>query len=482
MKVYITGIESASGSVGGIGLARAIRHAYPHAQLVGVSYAQLGTRIQWPDFDEQWDAGHWRALDFADHQREIEERLAAGAWWISGLPHETQWLAQVFPDHERVLVPPLSALEHSQLPTMPLARELGLSVPASILATASDWDLNTFGRRHGWRVWLRTPDGSSKLIRNWQAFHQARLAFGENGFSDALFLQEHIEGTPEALAFAAYRGELLGCTLCMVEDTANPGEWRASRIEETPAPLVDSLAQTLKALRWTGGGALSLMRDSAERRWALEWRAGFPSWIFGAALAGRNLPAQLLERATGEVAIPQHEVAQEFVRVEIEVPLLRSGDTQPHAPRPVTEGDAAQWRMSATPITSPGAVSAAAPQIPDDIVADVASATCDLKETPAWLFLPGAARGAFLQAADLMRRYSSPQLRVQVAYSVKTNPERRLLELAHASGLLAETISQAEAQKAMACGFPAGRIILNGPAKQWPASHSHAGAVACGIL
>ncbi len=29
-----------------------------------------------------------------------------------------------------------------------------------------------------------------------------------------------------------------------------------------------------------------------------------------------------------------------------------------------------------------------------------------------------------------MRRYSSPELQVQVAYSVKTNPERRLLELA----------------------------------------------------
>ena len=135
--------------------------------------------------------------------------------------------------------------------------------------------------------------GPSQQIRNWQAFHQARLAFGENGFSDALFLQEHIEGTPEALAFAAYRGELLGCTLCTVEETANPGERWASRIEEAPAPLVESLAQTLKALRWTGGGALSLMRDSAERRWALGWRAGFPSVDIRRRAGGAESPSAI---------------------------------------------------------------------------------------------------------------------------------------------------------------------------------------------
>jgi diaminopimelate decarboxylase len=109
------------------------------------------------------------------------------------------------------------------------------------------------------------------------------------------------------------------------------------------------------------------------------------------------------------------------------------------------------------------------PHIPDEIVADVASAAPTLDQTPAWIFLPSAARSAFAQAEELMQRFSTPDLQVRVAYSMKTNPDRRLLDLACASGFLAETISQAEVKKAMASGFAAGRIILNGPAKRWRA-------------
>ncbi len=69
--------------------------------------------------------------------------------------------SHVAPGHERVLSPLVQALEHSQAPTM-LAKEVGLSTPASLLVTASDWDLNTFGRRHGWRVWLCSTDGPTQ--------------------------------------------------------------------------------------------------------------------------------------------------------------------------------------------------------------------------------------------------------------------------------------------------------------------------------
>ncbi len=58
------------------------------------------------------------------------------------------------------------------------------------------------------------------------------------------------------------------------------------------------------------GRVLSLMRDARSVAGRLNGEQAFPAWIFGAALAGRNLPAQLLERVTGEGAIPQHEVAK----------------------------------------------------------------------------------------------------------------------------------------------------------------------------
>lgn len=485
MKVFISGLESGSNSASGIGLARAIRRAYPNVRLVGVSYAQAGVQIQWPDFDEQWNVGPWHTVDFADHQRKIEERLADGAWWISGIPSEVRWLAQTSANHGHVLVPPMLTLESIRLPAIPLATDLGASVPASILATASDWNLNTFGRRHGWRVWLRPQDHPGQRIHSWHEFQQARREFGENTCSDAAFLQEHIEGTPESLAFAAHNGELLSCALYVSKKPTSNGEWAVSRIEEVPAPFVASLAQTLAMVQWTGGGTLSLMRDHAGRRWVLGWQAAFPNWIFGAALAGINLPAQLLERATGESAIPLPKATQEFARVVIEMPLHRTEGTQSIGPRSATERDSAPQQQASTISARSDNVNTVTPQISDTIAAEVHSAAFEINETPAWLFLPGAAREAFIQAKDLMRRFSTPEIQVQVAYSVKTNPDRRLLELARASGLLAETISQSEVKKALACGIPAERIIMNGPAKRWPApdvTQEPLGAVFCDSL
>src|SRR5690348_8273990 len=228
MRVYITGLENDSKSASGVGLAQAIRSAYPHAQLVGVNYAPWGTQVQWPDFDEQWDVGPWESLDCTEHQRQIEERLDDDAWWLSTMPREIEWLAHSLAGHERILSPPVQALERIHVPATLLAEELGLSAPASLPVLASDWDLNTFGRRHGWRIWLRSPDGARQQIHSWQAFQKAWSDPGSRAFADSLFLQEHIEGTPESLAFAAYQGELLDCALCIVEETTRGGEWWAS--------------------------------------------------------------------------------------------------------------------------------------------------------------------------------------------------------------------------------------------------------------
>lgn len=469
LKVYITGLEGDARDANGIGNARAIRQAYPHARLVGVSYAPQGQRIEWPDIDEWWDVGPWHAVNLTEHQRAITERLAKGASWISGRTEEAQWLAQVLEGHERVLAPPMAAIEAIRLPAMMLANNMGLSIPASISAANTDWDLNTFGRRHGWRVWLRASDGWGQLIPSWQALHQARIAIGGSAYSDAYFLQQHVEGTTESLAFAAYQGDLLVCVLCV---EATNGVRSASRIDVAPSSLANALAEALRSLRWTGGGALSLIRDSTERRWVIGAQGSFPAWIYGAALAGHNLPARLIERATGETPTPQPRTSKAFARIMIEIPLHEAEDPQSRGAYAPPEDDATAQRETA-PVLAPSVVpDAAVPQIPNEIVVDVTSAASRLDETPAWLFLPEATNRAFQRADELMRRSSTPTLRVRVAYSVKTNPDPRLLERARASGLLAETISQAEVKKALACGFPPGEIILNGPAKRWPAPAS----------
>jgi diaminopimelate decarboxylase len=468
VKVYISGLCAEPVGVAGIGLARAIRSAYPHARLIVVSYASQRTIAQWPDCDETWVVGPPQQVDLETHRRDLRERLEANAWWISGLSWEPEWLRHVLPGHKRLLAAPASALEQVRLPAIAAAAELGLSVPGAISAAATDWELNSFGRRHGWQVWLRMVPSAghmvrSHIIQSWQAFHQSRMRLGASAFSGDYFLQEHIEGTHEAIAFCALDGELLGSAL-LERPVAAAGELVAERVTQVPAPLVASLAAALRRLQWTGGGEMRLIRDRLGRRWVIDWRASFPAWSFGATLAGHNLPARLLERVTGVPATLPAEVSERFARVVIEVPVRQ--DAMPSADLSMPTEEAPQ---RSRPLAVPALPGAAVPQISPMLMADVARAAREVARTPGWLFLPTMAGETFAGAAQLMGRFSTPDLQVRIAYSVKTNPDQRLIELARVSGLLAETISQAEVRKAAACGFAMGRIILNGPAKRWPA-------------
>lgn len=58
--------------------------------------------------------------------------------------------------------------------------------------------------------------------------------------------------------------------------------------------------------------------------------------------------------------------------------------------------------------------------------------------------------------------------RVRFAYSVKTNPEPRMLREALALGMDMEAITQAEAELTVREGGSPDRLVLNGPGKWWP--------------
>lgn len=99
--------------------------------------------------------------------------------------------------------------------------------------------------------------------------------------------------------------------------------------------------------------------------------------------------------------------------------------------------------------------------------------------TPERVLLPQVLRdriGAFQAiAADLSARTG---LRATMAYSVKTNTDKRILELIAAGGFDAEVISQPELVRAARCGFAPARTILNGPGKWWRS----AGAIVVGTV
>jgi diaminopimelate decarboxylase len=59
-------------------------------------------------------------------------------------------------------------------------------------------------------------------------------------------------------------------------------------------------------------------------------------------------------------------------------------------------------------------------------------------------------------------------VKVSNGYSIKTNPDERLIRRARDAGFLAEAISLAEVRKALELGFDPQQVVLNGPGKWWP--------------
>jgi diaminopimelate decarboxylase len=89
-------------------------------------------------------------------------------------------------------------------------------------------------------------------------------------------------------------------------------------------------------------------------------------------------------------------------------------------------------------------------------------------ETPQFLYLKSTAEGLFQRASERSQRLSSNEVQVVSGYSIKTNPDERLIRLALHHGFMAEAISLLEVRKALEIGFRPDQVILNGPGKWWP--------------
>jgi diaminopimelate decarboxylase len=107
-------------------------------------------------------------------------------------------------------------------------------------------------------------------------------------------------------------------------------------------------------------------------------------------------------------------------------------------------------------------------ELPDTMVRDIAAHDFETIETPQYIYLNKTASGLFEWAADRARRLSSNDVEVISGYSIKTNPDRRLISLALEHDFYAEAISLSEVQTALEVGFRPDQVILNGPGKWWP--------------
>jgi diaminopimelate decarboxylase len=500
MKIYLSGLYCGTNPQPGVGMTRSLRAAYPDATLIGVEYSTRCSGIHWTDLDDVWLQRPWEELDLDAYRDAVARVLESGGLWISGFDLEIMWLATVFPNgHENLLTPPPTALRRISKPIVEATRHLPISIPPFISTENSDWDLHAFCRQHDWKLWLKGPYYEAIRAHSWEVVETYRTLLARAWSTEKLFLQTHVTGYEESICFGAYQGELTGAVYMRKKELTEEGKTWAGEISDVPEEFIAPLQEMVKELNWSGGAELEMVRDTAGKLWLLECNPRFPAWIHGSTIAGTNLPALMVEKATGLKRQPGTNSCEQFTRVVLEVPVR---EQFPLSPLPEPYPGAVGFSLK-----HPSGTLALAKRlhetnglgmkangngngngnangngngngktgqvilpttVPDSYIADIDRSHVSTVETPNWIYLESTAKHLFARAQSLALEMTNTELVVTNAYSIKTNPDERLLRLARESDFLAEAISLLEVQKALEVGFKSEQIILNGPGKFWP--------------
>lgn len=474
MRVFISGLHSGPNPSPGVGIARSLRIAYPQTTLIGVDYSTRSSGIHCADLDELWLQQPWNKLDLSLYRDQIQQVMEGDSVWISGLDLEVHWLADETLENQRILVPPLSALKHTTKPGITAAQSLPMRVPPHIPAERPSWDLHAFCRTHGWPIWCKGPNYEARRAGDWKEVVEALRDISQVWSTSTPSLQAHVVGYEESIAFCAYKGKLLDCVHMRKRLQTKEGKTWAARISDIDPRLRESLHKLVSDLSWTGGGELEFVRDHRDVLHLIDWNPRFPAWIYGATLAGHNLPARLLEAAGFGKPQSTPCVSQEFSRIVVEIPV-KAGCMLPPCPSPGRlVGNLAGKHPSGMPLLAKrlaGEVSRVClepPSIPDSILEDLRKQELDKVSTPKRIFLEQTARQQFNRVQEFLDRNEEIRGFVHFAYSMKANPHSALLQLVQENRFLVEVINGFELNYAIARGFPPERIILNGPAQLWP--------------
>jgi diaminopimelate decarboxylase len=485
MKIYISGLYSGTNPQPGVGIARSLRQAYPDAELIGVEYSVRCSGIHWNEFNDVWLHRPWNELNLDKHGDAIRTLLEKeGAYYISCNDLETLWLSHVFPDgHSNLLTPPAKALQQVGKPAVPACKDLPIKIPTFVTTDLPDWDLHTFCRQHDWKIWLKGPYYEAIRIKSWAELESWRKVLSTAWHTETLFLQAHVTGYEESISLSAYKGELLHCVSMRKRDLTEMAKTWAGDVSEVPAYLKEPLRKIIKEIGWTGGGELEMVRDADGQLWLLEWNPRYPAWIHGATIAGHNMPAILLEGATGVPYLqPTTGLTSEFTRVVLEVPVKESMPLPP-LPEPFAGGIGHSLKhpsgllgfaaklhkqeMNGQSESEEQQLSSQLPEVPETFITDLKENDLPKLPTPSFLFLESTATNIFTRAQKAAEAASTDKIKVVNAYSIKTNPDERVIRSAHKAGFLAEAISPLEVATAIKVGYRPDQVILNGPGKWW---------------
>ena len=395
--------------------------------------------------------------------------------FISGLDLEAHWLAEA--PFDGALLPSAAALRLTRKPAIPAARALPFRVPESIAVSLGHNVVYEFCASHGWEVWLKGPAYDARRVRAWSELEIALAELEETWGPDCpFFVQQHISGWEGSVAFSAFRGELLQAVSLEKRLITTEGKTWAGAVSSCEEPLRSCLRNVVQDLEWTGGGELEFVRTPSLDLWLIDWNPRFPAWIHGATTCGWNLPAELVARAFDIVLLRGAEPSRgHFTRVVLETPVRTEFPLPPPPERCASttskkhpSGMPLLMRRADGPFSDgavPDAVGPARRQSVDHgLVAEILQVWERTEPTPTRVFLPVSAGRRFNHVASQLRRVKSAcGLEFRPAYSIKTNPDHRLLFLAKEAGYLAEAISADEVAWAVSCGFAHSDIIYNGP-------------------
>jgi predicted ATP-grasp superfamily ATP-dependent carboligase len=183
-------------------------------------------------------------------------------------------------------------------------------------------EVSRFFLHWGSDVWVKGPWYEGVRARDWQAVLSAKKRLEATwGLARPLLVQSHIEGTEESIAFCSVSGQLLDAVYMRKRDTTPEGKTWSGSIVPVPADLREQLSHFAALLSWTGGGEIEMIRDRDGQLWLLELNPRFPAWIFGATLAGFNLPSQLVLRQQNHFGSKDFGSPFQFTRVVLEIPV-----------------------------------------------------------------------------------------------------------------------------------------------------------------
>lgn len=487
LKVYVSGVHSGDNPSPGLGVARSIREAFPNAVIIGIDYSPLSSGLHLDVFNDVIVNVSWDKLEL-EHHREWLRSLLDDGYLIPTLDAETWWIAKVMGRHPRLLAPSLEALTKiSKLSLEILINETKSPfkpIPTLKVRGLSEDSIYEFCCRYGWDVWVKGVFHDAIRVSSWREYlHASKLL---KSLWRELIIQSNIKGYEKGIAFVAYEGQLLDSVMMTKLHKTGMGKTWTGRIEAVPSHINEWLKNLVSTLRWTGGGEIEFISDDEDNLWLLEINPRFPAWIYGATIAGHNLPGLLIERATGIKARTMAPLANEFTRIVLEVPvrsmfalpeplsisitelgLFKHPSGSPELARIMLDRESNLYPLDeALTDKSEGNIIEAYDDVLEHVVKFLRSST---ETTPKRILirqrLVNHFRNSIELAMDLKR---ATGISLELAYSIKTDPDIEILRVAFEQQFLAEAITQYEVAKARSAGFDESRIILNGPAKFYP--------------